>query len=477
MGLVSKVSAYMSRHRMVERGCKVLVAVSGGPDSVVLLHVLRQLQEELEITLHVAHLNHMFRGAESEEDALFVQKTAGRYGLPVTVKSIDVPSLCKRARLSKQVAARQARYNFLNETAGQTGASKVALAHQADDQAETILINFLRGAGITGLKGILPVRDDFYIRPLLTVRRAEIELYCRDADLPFRRDSSNIKPVYARNRIRLNLMPLLEKEYNPGLVPALLRLGDICQEEDACLEKLAGEAFAGTCLARAGGGVALGLAELQGMPVAISRRVLRKAWEATTGSPRGLSFQHVEAVLDLINSGRTGARVILPGQVVAARSYSTLELMKEQERRKTPYYIYPLHAPGATFIPEIGCTIHASMLPLPQFQDPKNLPPSEALLDYDKLPPVIFVRRRQDGDVFSPYGQVSELKLKDFLINLKIPREERDSIPLVSTPGEIIWVAGLRVGEKWKVDENTKRLLRLKVVSGARMAGRTLINE
>jgi len=145
--------------------------------------------------------------------------------------------------------------------------------------------------------------------------------------------------------------------------------------------------------------------------------------------------------------------------------------MKEQERQGTPYYIYPMYVPGATFIPEIDSTVYASMVSRSQFQDPKKLPPTEALLDYDKLPPAIFVRRRLDGDVFFPYGQVSELKLKDFLINLKIPREERDRIPLVSTPGEIVWVGGIRVGEKWKVDETTKRLLYLKVVFGSRIAG------
>lgn len=471
MDFLCKVKTYICRYRMVERGCKVLVAVSGGPDSVALLHVLHVLQGELGISLHVAHLNHMFRGTESEDDALFVSEMAGRYGLPVTVKSVDVPSFSGEARLSKQVAAREARYRFLNETAGQVGASKIALAHQADDQAETILINFLRGAGTTGLRGILPIREGLYIRPFLTMRRHEIERYCSDMDLPFRQDSSNVKPVYARNKVRLELIPFLEKEYNPGLVPTLLRLGEICREEDIYLEELAGVAYEKAHLDSGAGRVALSLDELRGMPVAISRRVLRRAWETLIGSQRGLSFQHVETTLDLISAGKTGARVVLPGNATAIRRYSTLELVKGRGKQGTLYYIYPLNVPGDTRIPEIDRTVFASVAPRTQFQDPKKLPLTEALLDYDKLPPAIFVRRRMDGDVFHPYGQASESKLKDFLIKQKVPREDRDRIPLLSTPEEIVWVGGIRAGEKWKVDKNTKRLLYLRMDSPSHMTG------
>lgn len=471
MDFLHKVKAYIYRYRMVERGCKILVAVSGGPDSVALLHVLHVLQGELGISLHVAHLNHMFRGAESEEDALFVSRMAGRYGLPVTVKSIDVPSFCGEARLSKQVAARKARYSFLSETAGQVGASKIALAHQADDQAETILINFLRGAGITGLRGILPVREGLYIRPLLATRRHEIERYCSDMDLPFRQDSSNVKPVYARNRVRLELIPFLEKEYNPGFVSTLLRLGEICRDEDSYLEELAGVAYEKAHLDSGAGRVALSLDELREMPVAISRRVLRRAWETLIGNQRGLSFQHVETTLDLISAGKTGARVVLPGNAAAIRRYSTLEIVKGRVKRGTPYYIYPLNVPGYTRIPEIGRIVLASVVPKTQSQEPKQLPLTEALLDYDKLPPAIFVRRRMDGDVFHPYGLASGLKLKDFLIKQKIPRENRDRIPLISTPQEIVWVCGIRVGEKWKVDKNTKRVLYLRMDSPSHMTG------
>jgi len=454
----------MSRHRMVEPGFKVLVGVSGGPDSMALLHVLHLLKDELGISLHVAHLNHMFRGSESEADALFVADAAKRYNLPATVETVDVPAYRARHRLSGQVAARQVRYRFFLETAKSVGASRVALAHQADDQAETILINFLRGSGITGLKGIAPVRGGFYIRPMLTVRRYEIESYCNAANLPFRRDSSNLKAVYARNKIRMSLLPLLEREYNPSLVSVLLRLGEICREEDKYLEEQSEAAYRNSLREASTGRVVLSLEELKPMPTAIKRRVLRRAWQVSTGEPADLSFGHVEAVLGLIGESAAGSKIILPGNVTAVKSYNTIELLREQDGEGVPDYVYPLEIPGVTRIPELGCCISAMLSSRERDVDLASLPPTEAMLDFDKLPAWIFVRKRRDGDVFHPYGLASEMKLKDFFIKQKVPRRLRDRIPLVCTTEEIVWVGGVRTGDRWKVNGNTKRVLHLKLV-------------
>jgi tRNA(Ile)-lysidine synthase len=451
---------------MVVRGEKVLAGVSGGPDSIALLHILYLLKDDLGISLHVAHLNHMFRGEESEKDAFFVAETAKRYGLPVTVESVDVPLYRKRHRVSNQVAAREVRFRFFLETAGEVGASKVALAHQGDDQAETILINFLRGAGTGGLKGILPVREGFYIRPLLNVRRSEIESFCSEMKLAYRQDSSNLKPVYTRNRIRLKLMPVLEKEYNPELVHALLRLGEICREEDSYLDHLAAEAFHGALLKSDTGHVSLSLDQLKELPLAVRRRVLRRAWQSVSCAEGSLDFQHAEAALDLINSGTTGSQAVMPGNIVAIRSYAALELKTASGKNGLPGYIYQLRVPGTTYIPEIDMTVWAELSSGERGSSPRNLPQREALLDFDKLPPVIFVRRRLEGDVFHPYGQGSGSKLKDFFIKQKIPREERDRVPLICTPEEIIWAGGIRIGEKWKVCNSTKKMLHLKLIPG-----------
>jgi tRNA(Ile)-lysidine synthase len=465
MDLLQRVSGYMSRYRMVERGDKVLAAVSGGPDSIALLHILYLLKDELGITLHIAHLNHMFRGEESEKDAVFVAEAAKHYGLPVTIKSVDVSLYRKQRHLSKQAAAREVRFRFFRETAERVGASKVALAHQGDDQAETILINILRGAGTTGLKGILPVREGFYIRPLLNERRSEIERFCSEMNLAYRQDSSNLKPVYARNRIRLNLIPLLEKNYNPEIVPSLQRLGEICREEDSYLDEMAVKAFQGALLEADTGRILLSLARLKETPLAIRRRLLRRAWREVTGAAVNLDFQHAEEALELINSGTTGSKAAMPGNVAATRTYDALELKVAQAKKGLAGYLYPLQVPGVTQIQEISVSVCAEILSWAQDQNPRDLPTCEAMLDYEKLPPTLFVRSRRDGDVFHPYGQVSETKLKDFLIKQKIPRAERNRIPLICTPEDIIWVGGIRTGEKWKVSGSTKTVLHLKLIS------------
>jgi tRNA(Ile)-lysidine synthase len=464
MDLLNRVRDDMARHRMTEPGTKVVLAVSGGPDSVTLLHILFLLKNELEISLHIAHLNHMLRGEESDEDARFVAGLAKNYGLPVTVQAIDVPAYREQRHTSVEVAAREVRYGFLSEVARQYGAAKVALAHQADDQAETILINFLRGSGTTGLKGIPHVRQGVYIRPLLSVRRLEIERYCAENGLKYRTDSSNIKEVYLRNRVRHSLIPFLEKEYNPALVPALLRLGDICRVEDEFFEAKTRRAFHDALKEEAAGRLALGLADLAGVDLAVRRRVIRMAWAELTGREGNISFQHVEDVIRLIDRGATGSCIVLPGRVKAIRSYRTLELTGEEDVSEVPYYLYPLVVPGETYIPELDQTIYSELFPMTDLrQDLKKLPPTEVMLDYNKLPQQLYVRRRRKGDVFHPFGLSAGLKLKEFLIKQKIPRLQRDRLPLVGTPEDIVWVAGLRSGDNWKIDQKTKLVLRLKI--------------
>lgn len=456
MDLLRIVGNYIQKHHMIKPGEVVLVAVSGGPDSVALLHLLHRMAEEGDFTIHVAHLNHMFRGAEADADADFVSSLAVMYGLPATIESIDVPAFRAGTGLSAQAAARDVRYGFLLRTAERHGAGKIALAHHADDQAETILMNFMRGAGTGGLKGIAPVRDNLFIRPLLSVRRAQIEEYCHDMGLPTRMDASNAKPVYLRNRVRMDLLPYLANNYNGGIVEALLRQAEICREEDAYLHEQACDAYDAARVSLPEGGIGLLRTGIKQMPLAILRRVLRMIWRDLTGAERDLSFAHVEYMAGLHDAG---ARFYLPGGITAVLSYQSLDFYTTVEEHQVGFYQHPINVPGVTYIPELQMVLHTTLLTAEHTLKPALLPLNEAFLDLAKMPSQLYVRQRLPGDVFQPYGQKLPMKLKNFFINQKIPRNVRDTFPLICTTKDIIWVAGLRVGEKWKITENTENIL------------------
>ncbi|MBE3588472.1 MAG: tRNA lysidine(34) synthetase TilS [Thermoanaerobacteraceae bacterium] len=465
MDFEERVRAFISRFNMLNRKDTVLVGVSGGPDSMALLHFLWQLRREFSLNLAVAHLNHLFRGEEARADARMVEEYARGLGLPVYVEEFDVPAYRRRTGLSAQDAARRVRYRFFERLAGETGAGRVALGHHADDQAETILFNFLRGAGPSGLKGIPPVRGR-YIRPFLDVRRREIESYCRRYQLPVREDASNKKPIYTRNRIRLELIPLLEQKYNPGLVDALVHLGHICREEDAYLEEETARLYSRVLLEEREDRLVLSIPALLSAPVALRRRLVRRAFACLAGEGGSLSFLRVEALLLLVENPVGGRVVELPGGVKARRQKSRLYLWLDQNDLAVPFYSYPLVVPGVTFIPETGQRILARVIPSPAAPDPRRLSPAEALLDYDSLPGDLRVRRRREGDRFHPLGMAGSMKLKKFLIDRGVARERRDEIPLVVAGEQVVWVGGLRPGEPWKVTPHTKRCLYLQMLEG-----------
>lgn len=464
MLVARRVLATLKKYNMVNAGDKVLVAVSGGPDSMAMMHILFQLREELGILLHVFHLNHCFRGKESAGDARLVEDTARFWGIPCTVEEYDVPGYCSRMNKSNQEGAREVRYNLISRVAARVGAARVALGHHADDQAETIILNFLRGSGLTGLKGFLPVRDNFYIRPLLRLRRKEIEDYCKRHNIRFRIDSSNLKTVYKRNQVRLELMPLLEK-YNPAMVPTLVRTGDVLRCEDEFLEDEACKVYSRAVTFGGDKGFVLDINILLKEPIALQRRVLRKLWNTVTGDPAGLGFEHLESILNLVNEGKGSWVSHLPKGVRVTRSYNALYMKRESKFEDgMPPYCYSLGVPGEVFIPETGVTVRAQLVSRFQAGDPGSLPVDEVFLDAAKIKSELYVRRRLPGDRFAPLGMGgAEIKLKKFFIDQKIPREERDRIPLVVCNGEIVWIAGVRPGEKFKVGEDCEQLLHLAV--------------
>lgn len=461
MPLIQLMTEQIRRHNMVAAGDTVVVAVSGGPDSISLLHILYRLREILNINLVVAHLNHQFRDAESDADACFVREIAKCLHIEAYIESRDVSAYCKRHGVSAQVGAREVRYNFLSEVAVKTGASRIALGHHADDQAETILLHLIRGAGSGGLKGMLPVRDNFFIRPLLAVRRRDIETYCKYHRLATRQDSSNAQTKYMRNRVRFELMPLLESKFNANLVDSLNRLGEICRDEDDYLEKQSANIYYHVRLQSDDNAVVLDKSRLLNCHLSLLRRVVRRAWSEICGDKDDLSYGHIEQILKIINDGGGYRQINLPRGVTCKNCYNQIEFTLNRDNEEIPFYQHSLKIPGITAIPELGIAIGAQILPAGKIGNPTGLNSGEVLLDYDHLSNPLVVRRRLAGDRFRPLGMEGTVKIKKFFIDQKISRFVRGRIPLVVSGNNIVWVVGLRPGENYKVTDDTSICLRL----------------
>jgi tRNA(Ile)-lysidine synthase len=356
INLITKMKAAIRRFNMIEPKDTVLAGVSGGPDSVALLYALYECRDELAITLHIAHLNHSFRGEESDRDAEYVRTLAERLNIPATIEKIDVPKIRRTLRLSAEEAARIVRHDFLNRTADRIRADRIALAHTADDVAETVLLNLTRGTGVDGLAGIPPVRDRI-IRPLIHARRDDVERYVSEHHLSPRTDSTNLIPEYRRNRVRLELLPLLRKDFNADIDAALIRLAELAMEDSAYLNTEAESALSKIRAESKPDGTVIKADELATLPPAIARRVAREAIRQARGELTDVGFVHIAELLRLLSSGRD-FHLDMPG-VHAERAARFLTIYTGVREDMAVQYDYAVAVPGKTDITEADAVIVA----------------------------------------------------------------------------------------------------------------------
>lgn len=459
----------LAHYDMLSPGDRVLAAVSGGPDSVALLHFLRRIGPEAGIALHVAHLHHGLRGKDADDDAEFVRSLAQRLGLPASLGAADTLSLKAEQGGSVQEAARRARYAFLEATARSAGANKIALGHNEDDQAETILLNLLRGTGPKGLTGMPPVRLP-YIRPLIETSRAEILAYCEREGLAFREDPSNLKTDYLRNRIRHKLLPLLESEYHPGVRRSLLRLARLLSDDASIAEEAAELSWRDTVSSHTGERTIFSRPVFEALPAALQRRLLRKAIEAASGDLMGVSFGTIEGILASFRERLPFEHTLPGGLAHVAGDSGFLKVARSVNLPEIAPFAYPLAVPGVAVIPETGQKITARYLPESPAAFP--LPESgEAVLDADRLRGPLTVRNRRAGDRMQPLGMQGSKKLHDLFIDRKIPRSERPRLAVVADEGKIVWVAGIALSELVKVTGRTQRWLWVRIEEAGRSGG------
>lgn len=462
INLITKMKAAIRRFNMLQPKDTVLAGVSGGPDSVALLHALWQCRDELDITLRIAHLNHSFRGEESDRDAEYVQILADRMHIPATIEKIDVPQIRRTLRLSAEEAARIVRHEFLDRTADRIHANKIALAHTADDVAETVLLNLTRGTGIDGLSGIPPVRERI-IRPLIQARRTDVEHYVSEHHLSPRIDSTNLIPEYRRNRVRLELLPLLRKDFNPDIDAAFIRLAELAREDSAYLNTEAENSLKKITVERKTDGLTLEADKLGALPPAIARRAVREAIRQVRGELTDIGFIHITEILRLLGCGGD-FRLDMPG-VHAERAGRLLAVYTKLKERAHAEYNYTLSVPGSTNIPEADAVIVAETAGGPgEFILKRG--GLEAVLDTQKIFGSLHARSWMPGDRIRPLGMAGSKKIQDIFVDKKIPRAARSRIPIITDNRNILWIPGLATSEAAKISAATKAHIRLRLVTG-----------
>lgn len=472
--ILPAVLSTLQKFQMLEKGDGVVVGVSGGVDSVALLHLLWRLREEWDLRLYAVHLNHGLRGQEAEADSKLVQKFAQELGVQVTVETADIAAEAAAMGVSEEEAGRERRYALYHRVAREVGARRIAVGHHGNDQAETVLMNLVRGAGLRGLGGIPPVRGQI-IRPLSGLQKSQLERYCRWQGLPWREDVSNRNTAYRRNYIRWEILPRLAV-VNPGIVGGLMRTAASLREDWQFIQEKAKEAYAAVVEEASARRVILKVGELKTLPVALRKRVLCRAYEQVAGEHRTPGAAGLEQ-LETLLMGETGRwRLTLPLAIDARVQENVLVLEKEakcrvKEREVAPHY---LEMANSTFVPELNIVINMGVVNEtgawwqdPAFPSPEQLWREEgtwwADMDLDTLRFPLYVRNRRPGDRFQPLGMHGSKKLKDFFIDEKVPVTVRDKIPCIVDAVGIVAVVGLRIAHRVRITADTSRVLRLTV--------------
>ena len=466
----------IKRHRMITPGDRVGVAVSGGADSVAMLRLLEELRAPLGVSVLVLHFHHGLRGAEADADQEFVEHLARERGLDFLVDRADVGAWAREHRRNLEDAARHLRYAFFRRVVSEGRATRVAVAHTADDQAETVLAHLLRGTGLTGLAGIYPVTEDV-VRPLLEARRSELRLWLKSLGQPWREDSTNADTRRQRARLRIELLPQLERSFQPQVVARLGGLAHLAREEETFWTALVDERFRALTVPRGRGiedEIELGIDDLLkplgALPAAVcaalSRRLLRRIVQALAGDCRGLTAAHIEQVLRLARESTSGRRTMLPRGLVVEKSFDRLlfsgggrsSSSPGTEDATAPSYEYAVELPerGATrvTIAAIHRQVCLKVVDWPLVQsDTKS---SAEALDADLLHPPFLLRNWQPGDIYRPRGRRRARKVKFLFRESRIAARDRPAWPVLTSGGRLVWVPGLPVAEEFAACGKTR---------------------
>lgn len=457
-----KVIDTVIKNKLINKGDNIVVGVSGGPDSIALLFILEELQEIIKFNLFVAHINHGIRGEEADKDEHYVKNVCEKLNIPFYSKKVNMDKYAKKHRLSSEEAGRVIRYKFFRELLSKNGGGKIAVAHNKNDQAETLILRIVRGTGIDGLKGMEYKKNDV-IRPLLDIDRSEIEKFCQDNCLDARIDKTNLETIYGRNKVRLELIPYIEKNFNEGIIDTLVRTSKIMQLESNFLKKHAKKIYGQILIKKDKNSIKLNNKEFLKIHDGMKSRVLRNSIENLIGHIKGVEEKHIASIIELSFNENTGKEIHIGNNIRVKISYDYLIIENGNKKIKTIDTRKKVNIDGVTNIKELKMTLKTELIDRKKF----NFNTKDRFIkyfDYDKIRGDLFIRNRKSGDKFTPLGMKGTKKIKDFFIDEKIPREERNKIPFIVDEEEITWVVGYRINEKYKITEKTERILKIEIV-------------
>jgi tRNA(Ile)-lysidine synthase len=457
-----RVLCFIQEQHLIRAGDHVLVAVSGGPDSVVLLHVLLALQATLQVAkLTTVHLDHQLRGEESRQDARFVQDLSERWGVACHGASAAVESYRRLHRVSLEMAARDCRQRFFEQERRDLQAQSVALGQHADDQAEEILLRLLRGTGPGGIAGMAAKTPQGFIRPLLFATREEILGYAHDLHLPYRVDSSNLSSFCQRNALRLEVLPLLRTHIHPHVVRTLSRCADLARDEEDAWAQIIEEYWQRVVLDTGENRVSLAVGRMSSLFVAIQRRLLRRALESVQGNLQSIQVVHIEALRRLLETGAVGKQVHLPGGLRGLREPERLVIRAKTTELDEPFLPTNIAEPGCHRLAAFDLELRHRAVSPGEAGAVAGFPRTSQVvwMDADQLRWPLLVRSWQPGDRFQPLGLKGTMKLQDYFTNARVPREERHRIPLLCDQEKICWVVGQRLDDRVKITAATRRVL------------------
>ncbi len=457
--MYKKVMSYIKDNNLIKSGDKVLVALSGGPDSVCLLNILYNLKAELNIEVGAAHLNHLLRDKDAFEDEEYVKTLCKSLDIPCFVKRVDINKYSKDKKMSSEMAGREARYNFFDDIVKDKGYTKIATAHNANDQAETILFRLMRGSGIEGLCGI-KVRRDKIIRPILCLSRKEVEEYIEINNLKPRIDKTNFEKIYNRNKIRLDMIPYIKENFNEDIIQTLNRMSVLLQKDNEFIENSARSFYEKHCIEQSDYFIIK--KEMFDNKEAVVTRVIRYALTNFSKTHYDFEMKHIYEICNLAKNN-SGKAIDLPNKIYAENIYGDIYIKERininniDVKQEIVVNKNEINGKKIFFNNE---NIKFSVL-----KNDSNLDLNQnnfiKYFDFDKINDSISLRKRKNGDKIIPLGMKGSKKIKDLFIDMKVPKEERDCIPLLCFDENISWIVGIRVSEEYKITNKTKNILRV----------------